>query len=61
MAHSIKTVYVVHHSHTDIGSFYCGSLRVGGTIHRIHRPHSFPQFIYLLLCQCRNGCALFIS
>lgn len=44
-----------------IGSFYCGSLRVGGTIHRIHRPHSFPQFIYLLLCQCRNGCALFIS
>ena len=44
-----------------IGGFYCGSLRVGGTIHHIHRPHSFPQFIYLLLCQCRNRCALFIS
>ncbi|MFR2115910.1 MAG: hypothetical protein ACLS45_01220 [Subdoligranulum sp.] len=44
-----------------IGSVYGSRLRVGGIVHCVHCPHSFPQFIHLLLCQRRNGRALFAA
>ena len=44
-----------------IGSVYGSRLRVGGIVHCVHCPHSFPQFIHLFLCQRRNRCALFAA
>ena len=44
-----------------VGSIYGDSLRVGGVVHFVHRPHSFPQLVHLIFRQRRHGCALLIT
>ncbi len=42
-------------------SFYNGGFRTSGVVHRVHRPHNFPQLVHLIFRQRRNGCALFAA
>ena len=44
-----------------VGSIYGDSLRVGGVVHFVHRPHSFLQLVHLIFRQRRHGCALLIT
>ena len=41
--------------------FYNGGFRTSGVVHRVHRPHNFPQLVHLIFRQRRNGCALFAA
>ena len=44
-----------------VGSVYGSRLRVGGIVHCVHRPHSFPQLVHLIFRQCRYGGSLLIT